>query len=169
MPPTEKPARFINKLLEQTKTASMRIHTLETALVAAEQNTHAQVKAAITELEAQHAEDQRAANTRHAQILDQLTGVKAQLATTVKALEAAQIEIINLTMIKRADQARIEQFQNELDGMGAERADLAAKREALTLILAKVQGRMRRKEQEDERAILNRKALSSTVPALNRR
>lgn len=165
-----KPAKLLTKLLDQTKADAQTIATLRAQLTQA-QAAQAAAEAKLAPLTAQL--DQALCEGRLAQasvanlhlcvdeLLTQSNTAQAAIAAR-DAMIVARAAIASLTATRDACQRQLDQLQPEI-------ALIAEQRAALTTILDEVRARLRRKEVAEERAILNRQALTAALPAINHR
>lgn len=183
----DKPAKFINKLLEQTKADALRIKELELKLARADVDASERVQSALdqtAELHRQelakigvhiqkinddHAADWKTAAARQDAQLRQMGELSAKNAQLEDDLAATKCEVDNLVLIKTHQEGRIKELESQLDTIKPELDLLEAKKAELTKLCDDVRARMRRREREEEQAILNRKAVSRSAPGLNRR
>lgn len=184
-------AKLFTKLLEQTKTDAKTIVALTKKVDAAEADAAARCrqavndvadlaaadraklvaehKAAMDALQASHEEDWRAANKRQEILRDNLQAANEKCSKLRDDLDATKREVDNLMLIKTHQEGRIQELETQLDTIKPELELLDAKKAELTKMLDSVRDRLRRKEREEEQAILNRKAISRSAPGVNRR
>jgi uncharacterized coiled-coil protein SlyX len=171
MPRHEKPARLITRLTEATRDKDVEIARLQAALLDA-QKTAALHLARQGERDLEQARCARERDHLEGR-LRELDALNASVAATLDGLEAALAE-----QRQRAAEACAEAagLRAERDALAVRLVDLEPelrvledKKTALTRILDGVRDRMRRRELEEERAILNRKAIASVAPARNLR
>jgi chromosome segregation ATPase len=181
----EKPARLIEKLLEQTKTDARRIKDLEAHLAAMNDEKHRAVDATaafwqkrVEELKSQHASalaEQEATLEADRQLVvgevRALTGravaAKEAHADVTKALTEARDHVSLLAVEKQRLEEQLAAALGRMADVEPRIALLEQQRTDLERLCDKVRDRMRRKELEEERAILNRKALAGAVPQRN--
>ena len=150
-------AKLFNKLLDQTKTDARRIRELEAQLALATQDKN------------------RAVDATAAFWRKRVDEVDQQLVETRERLVAAQEE--HAILHTRLDQevfvnkelvTRLAENETQMSALQPQLLLLEQQKTDLERLCDKVRDRMRRKEQEEERAILNRKAIASVVPQYNR-
>lgn len=190
MPKQPSQSKFISKLIEQTKSDATTIKAQKAKLDKADEERQKAVQAAIdataaaadqaraqliashqtelAKLKAQHDEDWKHAAERQDAQLRQLSELSAKVSKLEGEASAYKQEIDNLTVIKTHQEGRIAELETQLDTLKPELALLETKREELTKLCDKVRDRMKRREREEEQAILNRKAVSSALPGWNR-
>lgn len=171
MTPNDKTARLLTKLIDQTKADAKTIEELRAAIsTAATVATESQREAGEAKTQrdaAEHlAHELRAVVGQQCKIIDDQS---CKLASTTAALRESQAEIAAVRTVMTAERVAaaenanlIEKLQPRLDALEQARADL-------TTLCDGVRARMRRKEQEAEQAILNRRLVAGSRPDLNRR
>lgn len=162
---TDKPARQITKLTEIIHEKDREIAALKRELVGArERESERAIELARAERE--RGEALRRVDRAQSQVLelDQLnvsaTGMIEVLETRASAAETA---------LRSSETMRLDvcaKYEHALRLLGDQQI-IEDQRAALTKILDTVRDRMRRKELEAERAILNRKAVTAIVPERN--
>lgn len=178
--PAVKPAKLLNKLLAQTKLDAKRIAELEAAAASAPARIQAAVDAALAKvkadhdaalakMKADHDEDWKHAGERQDTYLLAMAVLETKNEKLTHELGSAKHEVANLTMMKDWLETRNAELQSQLEDVKPELALMESKRAELTTLCDKVRDRMRRKEREEEQAILNRKAITGVTPGANRR
>lgn len=190
MAKSEKPAKLITRLLDQTKLDASSIKSLQSQLAAANANADACVQATITTLTNQHSEQTELLKTSHANELERLHASHAadwkaaaehsaakqsiigDLRDKMLKLEgnlaASMRQVDDLTLIKAHQEGRIAELEAQLATLKPELELMEVKKTELTKLCDDVRARMRRKERDEEQAILNRKAVTIAVPRFNR-
>lgn len=171
-----KPKMNFAKLKQQRKTDSQkllemqqRIFDLESKLANTDAAAAERVKLALAEQKAHHDEDWRHAEEHHDVVKTTLERALADLADAQSKLvlreadiDALRVSLGHSNQMLEMERARIAEMQPQLDLIAQQRSDLER-------ILDGVRDRMKRREAEDERAILNRKIIASAKPEFNRR
>lgn len=171
-----KPSRHFDKLAKQRKRdheslmeRDKRIAALETELKASVADRDAYVRQALDAQKAHHDEDWRHAEEHHdtvkstlEQALRDLDDTKAKLSQTEADLESVRVSLGHSNQMLEMERARLAEIQPQLDMIAQQRSDLEH-------ILDGVRDRMKRREAEDERAILNRQLIANARPDFNRR
>ena len=178
----DKTPRLIAKYIDQMKSDAKRIADLnkklqtavdETAearreaddahakLVAAEQSAHVKLAAA----EQSAAELKKQSNDLH----NSIAAVGAELLATGAALSQAQDEIKLIRAVHEAEAVVARENADILDKLEPQIEGIQLAKQDLSKILDSVRDRLKRKDLEAERAILNRKVLAGVRPDLNRR
>ncbi len=162
-------AKQFSKLAAERTTDKKRIIDLEVELKAALASRDAYVRQALDAQKAHHDEDWRHAEEHHdvvkatlEQALAKVSDLECELVKTKGELERSQMLNGHANQLLEIARGQLAEIQPQLDLIAQQRADLEH-------ILDGVRERMKRKEQENERAILNRKALASARPDFNRR
>ena len=184
-------AKFINKLLTQTKADAKTIADQRRQLDTAQAESDARLAAARDKLAQEHAaelaqlrashkaemeaeakrhnEDWHAAAERHDAQLRALNTVSTKANNLEVERDTFKQQVDNLTLINSHQDGRIKELETMLATIQPELALLETKKQELTQLCEKVRERMRRKEREEEQAILNRKAINGVVPGPLRR
>jgi chromosome segregation ATPase len=175
-------AKMLTKLLEQTKTDARRIQALEAQAVVAVDDKNRTVDATVVfwkkrldELKAQHLtelrqqEEKLEADRQHVvEEVQALTGrviaAKGTHGNMTKALTEARDHISLLAVEKQKLGEQLAAANARMADVEPRIALLEQQRVDLEKICDKVRDRMKRREQEEERAVLNRKALVSVAP-----
>jgi len=175
---TNKPARQYSKLIndlrqfqqrnkeleaESLRTAGRIQDALDTALESA-RTDHA---AEIYKLDTDHAAEIYKRLCQVKALREELTLTKEELTLTKASLATTTVQRDTLEQDFFAAQARADDLASKVVHVQPQLALLAEQREDLTHILDTVRDRMRRKELQDEQAILNRQALTGARPEKN--
>lgn len=162
---TDKPARQITKLTEIIHEKDREIAALKRELTAARERESERA------LELARAERERGEALRkvdHAQSrileLDQLNVSATKMIGVLETRASAAETALRSSEIMRLDVCA--KYEHALRLLGDQQI-IEDQRAALTRILDTVRDRMRRKELEAERAVLNRKAVTAVVPERN--
>lgn len=165
--PTEKPGRQYTKLINALKTLQLRNRELEAEALRTPERIQDAVDTALTSARGDHAETLRQKDAIYEEALRQMADLRAELATALAALSTTTTERDEaqrnlLTETLRADglSVQVAAIQPQLDFIEQQKRDLSS-------ILDTVRERMRRKEQQEEQAILNRRVLGSATPGKN--
>lgn len=166
----------INKLKREHQKNVAKIAALEATLVQYDGQRTAAVDKVIASFEV------RLATLTDATMIEMIAEKKAHAETTTTCHEMIaqrndlsercvdlKHELNRTTQALADEQMRSRGLADTLLGEEPKRAALELVIQDLTNLLAKVQDRMRRKELEEQNAILNRVALVNAVPARNRR
>lgn len=190
MPKPEKTSKLLSKLIAQTKADAATIKALRTENQQLEAAKQEAVEAAVAEVIALHRPElaavSNAAAAREVELASsaaareqEMTTVHGQLLVKLRATEEALADSARENTLLREAQDLLAIAHAKLQAEhAAERARIAdlepraalieQQRADLTRLLDKVRDRMRRRELDEERAILNRQALKQVAPALNR-
>ncbi len=167
MPADIKPARQYTKLIDDLKALQQRNKELEAEARRTASRIQDAVDTALASTNADHVEALRQATALHAETLSQVAALHKELVTTTASLsttttERDEVQRDLLAATVRADglAAQVADIQPQLELLEQKRVDLSH-------LLDTVRGRMRRKEQQDEQAILNRRTLASVTPKKN--
>lgn len=164
----EKTARLLDKLLAGGRVSANRVAELERALVDASERERQSI-ASVTAGLRQEIERVRAAgeadvnkwHQRYRVIAEELAVLTVSYDTAENGRRLAEQETLRV-MEQVAD------LQARLDALAPKFAELEVREAALARICDTVRDRMRRRELEQERAILNRGALRALTPERNR-
>jgi len=168
-------AKLLNKLLDQTKTDARAIARLERdklrlgeQLAAARSQIDAAVADALAANRAAHDADWASAQERH----DGLSEVIRRLRAEFAAVQEKHAEMTNdrdhWQEVARSLSEELHGANDKIAELEPRIALLAEQRAELEKLCAKVRDRMRRREHEEEQAILNRKIVTGAVPARRR-
>ena len=166
---TDKPARLISKLLDSLRAKEADLAT-----------TRRDLKAMTEQKElffqrSSEAHDRIATLTLRNSLLEReftLVPERVQDAVDVAVqatLADASVRLASVQAALDAAMVKNTELRGELDGLSQAREVIAAQRAELTCILDSVRVRLRKKEVEEERAILNRQTVAGARPGLNRR
>lgn len=170
-----KPARFIERILEQNKIDARRIAELEAKLSRAERATEIAVAHAVATTQDRLGKEREV----HLAEVMRLTALHdADWAEAARQREELQTTVANQREVIATHEATIIELESSRGGLaralaGARAeltslADVDARRAELEHICDGVRERMRKREREAERAILNRRALVGLAPEVNR-
>lgn len=163
-----KPARLIERLTGQLTKLTANIKTLEAAAAIVPERIQDAVDTAvgITRIEANQRYTVLAMRLSDAE--DEVVDLRRRLAAKDSLLSEirAMRDQLGPAVADLVAQNAAQKLQ--LDAIAPQLAELESKREALTHLCDDVRARMRRREQAEERAILNRKAFVGVMPARNR-
>lgn len=165
--PTEKTARQYTKLVNDLKTLQLRNRELEAEATRTPERIQDAIDAALTSARADHAETLRQRDALHEETLRQLAGLREELTTALTALstttaerDEAQRNLLAETVRADGLSVQVAAIQPQLDLIEQQRRELSG-------ILDTVRERMRRKEHQEEQAILNRRVLGNATPGKN--
>ncbi len=163
----KKPARQYTELIEERGVLAARNKELEAAAASFAARVQTAVDEAVAATRARHDADWARAAEDRAVLLAQLSQLRRQLDQSSELLERASAE----RDLARHDQAAAEARADDLDArlreLGPQVELLAQQRAELSHICDAVRARMRRREREEEQAILNRRQLSRAAPRRN--
>jgi predicted nucleic acid-binding Zn-ribbon protein len=154
--PTDKPARQYTKLISELKALQRRNGELETESLRTASRIQYAIEAALESTRADHDETRRQVTA----LRKELDTAMTSLATITAERDEAQNKLLAATVRADSLAAQVADIQPQLDLIEQQRVDL-------THILDAVRERMRRREQQGEQAILNRRALASAAPRKN--
>jgi chromosome segregation ATPase len=157
-------AKFLNKLLDQTKADARRITDLERQLMIARAEIVTKVDASIAAGRVAHDADWAVAQERH----DGLSEVIRRLRGDLDAARASIVDVTNdrdhWQSVARSLSEQLHEANDKIAELEPRIALLAGQRADLEKLCDKVRDRMKRKEIEEEQAILNRRAIVGAVP-----
>jgi chromosome segregation ATPase len=178
-------ARLINDLKALQKESQTRIRQLEGLLQQATGRQEAAVRAAVAEAEAGFGlrleQLQRELRLQQEERVRFTAEADEQCAAQAAQLAALQQELAGVRTVLAAADAENAQQRDALEALGQRldataeqqaeivqrQAEIAKAREDLTHILDTVRERLRRREMETERAVLNRAVLNHAAPERN--
>jgi len=166
---TNKPARLISKLLE-----SLRAKETELATTRRDLKDMTEQKELFFQRSSEAHDRIGTLTIRNSLLERELTLVPERVQDAVDiavqaTLADASARLASEQVALDAATAKNAEPRGELDGLSQAREVIDAQRAELTRILDSVRVRLRKKEVEEERAILNRQALAGARPGLNRR
>lgn len=168
---TDKPARLITKLATSLRNKDAEIAAL-TAQLKSQRERAVAAEVAASDADAKCATLQRqvAKLEIHVSALDELNVAATDALDDLESKhDATTSELTRVVTELRAVTADRDVLAISLAAIGPQVALIDEQRASLTKILDSVRDRVRRREREEETAILNRQALASTRYAVNRR
>lgn len=173
--PNDKPSKLITKLIEERKGAATRIASLEAAAAL----VPARIRAALDEvreshttqiaaLKAQHDDDWKRASEDRDGLLKTIRLLRQQLDDAQAHGHALETSLAQVRLELSVETERANNLDKTLLDVAPQISLIAEQRAALQHICDGVRERMRRKEQQDESAILNRGIVARAAPELNR-
>lgn len=160
----DSPSKLINKLLEQTKLDAAKIKQLEAKLLVKASDDKHMADQRVINIVAQHEADWAHAALERTRLLDAINthlsdnkAINSELVSSRQAC-AELMATLKIQIGQRQDlEIKLAEVEPRIALLEAQRADL-------TKLCDKVRDRMKRKELEEERAILNRKAMAGVRP-----
>jgi chromosome segregation ATPase len=156
----DKPARQYTKLINDLKMLQQRNRELEAEALCTAGRIQDAIDTALTIAKASHDDTVDKILHQTDALRKELDTAMTALSTTTAERDEAQGSLLAVTVRADGLAAQAADIQPQLDLITQQRADL-------THILDTVRDRMRRKEQQDEQAILNRRALARVTPGKN--
>lgn len=179
---TEKPSKMITKLLDQTKADAEEIKRLKAQLVAAQRDKDTEVQNArefarhdavleavrvaklhadeITAINDMHEQKREAYRIERNELATERTAVREALVKAQADLAARLGEVLRLSGERQMFAEASEAANKQLAEVAPQLALLETQKAELAKLCDRVRDRMKRKELEEESAILNRKAVT---------
>lgn len=175
-------AKMLNKLLDQTKADARRIKELEATLANATADKQRTVDATATfwhkrveDLKAQHEMNVEAVQGKHdldwkqasqerQALIDKMSTLRVQLEATQADRDGLKLHRDEVLAVNAQLGVQLTEARTKFADVEPRFLLLEQQKADLEKLCDKVRDRMKRKELEEERAVLNRKALAGAAP-----
>ncbi len=164
---TDKPARQYTKLVNDLKALQQRNRALEAEALRTAGRIQDAIDTALTSARASHEAATNKILCQEATLRKELDTALTSLSTITTERDEAQSSLLAATVRADGLAVQVANIQPQLDRIAQQLDFIAQQRTDLTRILDTVRDRMRRREQQDEQAILNREALAKASPGKN--
>lgn len=164
---TDKPARQYTKFINDLKVLQQRNRELEAEALRTAGRIQDALDAALASASASHEAATNKILCQEAALRRELDTALTSLSTIIAERDEAQSRLLAATVRADGLAVQVADIQPQLDHIEQQLDFIAQQRTDLTRILDTVRERMRRREQQDEQAILNREALAKASPGKN--
>lgn len=162
-----KPARLVTSLIEDRKAAATRIAELEKAAAGEGDRTWTAVAQALADADEAHHKELSGIRDELAAIMKYAEDAKARILVLAAAIVDVESQRDDADTKVRVLEAALSEAKDKLSEARPQLELVEKKKDELTHILDAVRDRMRRKELQEEQAILNRATVAGARPRRN--